>query len=322
MAIMRALQGRSKPLGATRIGREIQAYGVNLSQRTVRYYLAWTDRKGFTEKFGRRGRMLTAAGMKEVSDSFVFEKVGLVVCRIDHLSYRMTFSPNRLAGNIILNISTVKREDAGRAVERIASVFEAGLGMGRLVVIGAAGRQVGDFVVPEGRTAIGTVCSVTINGVFLKAGIPVTSRFGGLLEVRDGQPVRFTQLINYDGTTLDPLEIFIKGGMTSVEKVARTGSGIIGASFREIASAALRHAKRLSRKLVDIGLGAIMMIGKPGQPLLDIPVCEGRTGMVVLPGLNPLAACQETGIDTDNLAMGTLFEFGDLVSFERLRQLG
>ncbi len=322
MAILRVLQGRRKPLGATRIAREIQGYGINLSQRTVRYYLAWTDRNGFTEKLGRRGRMITPAGMKEVSESFVFEKVGLVVCRIDELSYRMTFSPERLAGSIILNTSTVKNEDVGRAVKQIASAFEAGLGMGRFVVMGDAGHQLGDFVVPEGRTAIGTVCSVTINGIFLNAGIPVTSRFGGLLEVREGQPVRFTQLINYDGTTLDPLEIFIKGGMTSVGKVAETGSGIVGASFRELPTVALRPAEKLRRKLEDIGLGAIMVIGKPGQPLLDIPVCEGRTGMIVRAGLNPLAACQEVGIQTDNLVMGMLFEFEELVPFERLRLLG
>ncbi|NQT83997.1 DUF128 domain-containing protein [bacterium] len=320
-AILRALQGRRKPLGATRIGKEIQGYGVNLSQRTVRYYLAWTDRNGFTKKFGRRGRMITPAGMKEVSDSFVFEKVGLVVCRIDELSYRMSFCPNRLTGSIILNVSTVKNEEVRHAVDRIVSVFEAGLGLGHLVVIGEAGHQVGDFRVPEGKTAIGTVCSVTINGIFLNVGIPVTSRFGGLLEVREGQPVRFTQLINYDGTTLDPLEIFIKGRMTSVWRVAETKNGIIGAGFREIPSAALAPAEKLSKKLESLGLGGVMVIGKPGQPLLDIPVGEGRTGVIVRAGLNPLAACEEAGIETDNMVMGTLFEFGGLVPFERLRQL-
>jgi len=321
IAILRVLQGRQKPLGATRIGKRIQAYGIDLSQRTVRYYLAWTDRKGFTKKFGRRGRKITPAGMKEVSDSFVFEKVGLVVSRIDQLSYGMTFSASRQRGSIILNISTVRTEDIHRAIRRIVPVFEAGLGMGRLAAVGKGGNRLGDFLVPEGRTAVGTVCSVTVNGIFLREGIPVTSRFGGLLEMRDGQPVRFTQLINYDGTTLDPLEIFIKGRMTSVGKVAGKGSGIIGASFREIPSAATPRAEKLRKKLEKIGLGAIMVVGKPGQPLLDIPVGQGRTGMIVLPGLNPLAGCEEEGIETDNLAMGTLFEYGELVPFERLRRL-
>ncbi len=320
-AILRALQNRAKPLGATRIAREIQAFGVSLSQRTVRYYLAWADRKGFTKRFGRRGRVLTAAGMKEVSDSFVIEKVGLVVSRIDDLSYRMTFSLNKLTGKVILNISTVRKGDARRALKCVVPVFEAGLGMGRLAVLRKGGERIGDFQVPEGRVAVGTVCSVTINGIFLEQGIPVHSRFGGLLEIRKGQPVRFTQLINYDGTTLDPLEIFIKGRMTSVAEVVRHRSGIIGASFREIPSAAVQEAERLKRKLENIGLGAVMVIGRPGQPLLDIPVGEGRTGMIVLAGLNPLAACEEEGIPTENLAMGTLYEFAELATFDSLGRL-
>jgi repressor of nif and glnA expression len=316
VAILRVLQGQKKPLGATRIGREIHRFGINLSQRTVRYYLAWTDRQGFTRKFGRRGRMITSAGTREVSDSFVIEKVGLVVSRIDELSYRMTFSLSKQVGSIILNISTIKGEDLRRALKQIQPVFEAGLAMGRLMIVRERGGQLGDFAVPESRVAIGTVCSVTVNGIFLREGIPVISRFGGLLEMRNGQPVRFTQLINYDGTTLDPLEIFIKGKMTTVGQVATTGSGIIGASFREIPSAATPRAERLRKKLEQIGLGAILVIGEPGQPLLDIPVGEGRTGMIVLPGLNPLAACEEAGIETGNLAMGTLFEFSELVPFQ------
>jgi len=42
-------------------------------------------------------------------------------------------------------------------------------------------------------------CSVTINGIFLKAGIPVTSRFGGVVEIVDGKPERFISLISYEG---------------------------------------------------------------------------------------------------------------------------
>jgi hypothetical protein len=320
MAILGALQGRKKPMGATRIAREIQAYGLNLSQRTVRHYLGWTDRKGFTKKVGRRGRVITQAGAKEVADSFVIEKLGLVVSKIDELSFRMSFSLSRLSGSIILNISTFGAEHAPFAMGRIVPVFEAGLGMGRFVAFEQGGKELGDFVVPEGRIAIGTVCSVTINGIFLKAGIPVASRFGGLLEMRNRKPVRFTQLINYDGTTLDPLEIFIKGKMTTVGKVVSTGNGVIGASFREIPSAALHEAEKLRKKLLEIGLGAIIMIGKPGQPLLDIPVSEGRTGMIVLAGLNPLAACEEEGVETVSVAMGALFDFERLVEFERLRE--
>ena len=61
-----------------------------------------------------------------------------------------------------------------------------------------------------------------------------------------------------------------------------------------------------------------MMIGKPGRPLLDIPVSEGRVGMIVAGGLNPIAAVEESGIATENVAMGSLFEFEQLVPFWEL----
>ena len=77
----------------------------------------------------------------------------------------------------------------------------------------------------------------------LDEGVPMTNRFGGLLQVSDHKPLRFTQIINYDGTTLDPLEIFIKGRMTSVSQAVSTGEGVIGASFREIPAPAAEKAR-------------------------------------------------------------------------------
>ena len=47
--------------------------------------------------------------------------------------------------------------------------------------------------------------SITLNGVLLKHGIPTTSSFGGLLELREGRAIRFVEMIHYDGTSIDPL---------------------------------------------------------------------------------------------------------------------
>jgi repressor of nif and glnA expression len=176
----------------------------------------------------------------------------------------------------------------------------------------------GRFRVPEGRYAIGTICSVTINGILLSAGIPATSRFGGLLELADGKPARFTEMIYYDGSSLDPLEVFISGHMTSVREAARTGHGIVGAGFREIPAVAVPRVRRLSERLERVGLGGLLTVGKPNRPLLEVPVHEGRAGLVVVGGLNPLAAVEEAGIPTQNKALTGLFEFEQLVPYERL----
>ena len=63
------------------------------------------------------------------------------------------------------------------------------------------------------------------------------------------------------------------------------GSGLIGAGFREIPAVAINDVRRIDRKLKALGLGGILAIGQPNQPLFDVPVAEGRAGMVVCGGL-------------------------------------
>ncbi|MHC4202114.1 MAG: NrpR regulatory domain-containing protein, partial [Planctomycetota bacterium] len=113
--------------------------------------------------------------------------------------------------------------------------------------------------------------------------------------------------------TIDPIEIFLKGRMTSVGDAARTGTGTIGASFREIPAIVLPKAVKLMDALEGLGLGGVLAIGIPGKALLDVPVSQGRVGLVVAAGLNPVAAVEEAGIPTENRAMASLCEFDELL---------
>ncbi len=318
VAILRVLHDAQRPLGGERIAEELRLSGTDLCERTVRNYLAEADGLGWTHNLGRRGRELTALGMQELEGALAVDKVGYVAARVDELSYQMTFDPVAKQGTVILNISTVALEDARAALVELRKVYEANLGMGRLAAIGMPGETVGDLPVPEGRFAIGTVCSVSINGIFLRANIATTSRFGGLLEFDQGIPKRFTQIIHYDGTSLDPLEIFIRGHMTSVAQAAQTGSGVLGASFREVPTVALSEVRRLAALSEEIGIGGVLAIGRPSQPFLDIPVPMGRAGLVVCGGLNPIAAIVESGIPTTSAAMETLCEFDQLMDYTEL----
>ncbi|NQT88710.1 DUF128 domain-containing protein [bacterium] len=321
MAILRALNDADKALGASRLARDLETMGIDVSQRTVRYHLAELDEKGFTRSSGKRGREITSLGEQELAKASVVEKVGFVASRIDELTYQMTFQLRRRTGNIVLNMSTVPADRAVEAAGIMLDVFRTNLSMGAYVVVGRPGEQLKRLHVPADQCAIGTVCSVTLNGVLLSAGIPTTSRFGGLLEIRDRQPVRFTQMIDYAGSSLDPIEIFIRGHMTSVGEAARTGSGIVGASFREVPAASVAQVRKLGVKLEQIGLGGLLVLGKPNRPLLEVPVSQGRAGLVVVGGLNPIAAVEEAGIPTHSKALTELWDFGELASFEQLPSL-
>jgi repressor of nif and glnA expression len=97
--------------------------------------------------------------------------------------------------------------------------------------------------------------------------------------------------------------------MTRVRDVVLTGTGILCAGFREVPSVALENVQRLERKLRALGLGGIVELGKPNQPLLGVPVSEGHVGMIVYGGLNPIASLQESGIPVKIKSLAGLEDF-------------
>ncbi len=321
VAILRVLDDADRPLGSTRIARELHAQGMDLSHRTIRYYLLSMDQAGFTHSLGKRGREITLRGKMELRGASTIDRVGFMASTVDALAYRMAFDLERWTGKVIINVSLVDPADLPLAVEEMLRVYSAGLGMGRLAAVAGEGEQLGGFEIPRDKCAIATICSITINGVLLKAGITTYSRFGSLLEMRHGQPHRFTQIINYDGTSIDPLEIFIRGKMTEVRRVVNTGAGIVGASFREIPNAAINEVEHINAELERTGLGAALIIGRPNQQVLDVPVMQGRTGMIVMAGLNPVAAVEERGISTINWAMKTMISADRLVPIDELQTI-
>jgi repressor of nif and glnA expression len=176
------------------------------------------------------------------------------------------------------------------------------------VLIAEQGEELKHLIVPDGMMALGTVCAVTINGKLLRHRIPVRSRFGGILQMADSKPLRFTEIIEYSGSSLDPAEIFIKSKMTNVLGAARSGIGKVLAGFREIPAACLSEAEDILDRLAQIGFHGVVVIGEPNQPTLQIPVSNGYVGLVVLAGLNPLAAVEEAGIDTQNMSLSMMMD--------------
>jgi repressor of nif and glnA expression len=124
----------------------------------------------------------------------------------------------------------------------------------------------------------------------------------------------------YDGTSIDPLEIFIRSGMTNCLDLIRTGNGRIGASFREFPMESGDSVGQLVERLTTIGLGGLVKIGRPGQSVLDIPVSEGRIGAIVIGGLNPVSILEETGVRAYSRAMAGLIDFNRLFRYEELER--
>jgi repressor of nif and glnA expression len=309
LSILRCLAYAPGALSSEQITEQLAGAGNEVSERTVRLYLHSMDKEGLTRYVSKHGRVITPIGRHELTQARIFDRVGFLSARIDQLTYGMTFDLAKRTGRIVVNLSLVPRcilKDAWPLMKR---VYDAGFSMGKLVTLFAPGEQIGEIVVPKDCVGIGTVCSVTLNGILLRHGIPVASKFGGLLEVQRGRPLRFVAVISYNGTTLDPLEIFIRSGMTDYERATRTGSGRIGASFREVPSASRERMLALSKELKIVGLDCIMELGLPGQPLREIPVDQGGMGAIVIGGLNPIAILEEHGMKVVSKALSGLIDF-------------
>lgn len=319
VAILKILSDTKESIGARMISRMLEEDGIHLTERAVRFHLQLMDEKGLTHtagKQGRSGRIITEKGREELKNALVSDKVGMVSGRMDELSYRTNFDLGTKSGDIILNVSMISNKDFPKAIDIVKEVIESKISMGNLVAVFEEGREVGNVIVPKGMTALATVCAITINGILLHHRIPVKSRFGGILQIENSKPLRFTEIIEYNGSSIDPAEIFIKSKMTSVLNVARSGSGKVLAGFREIPIVSLSEAENILDRLAEISLSGTVVIGKPNQPTLQIPVSSGYVGLVILAGLNPLAAVEEIGINTQNMSMCIMMDYKKLTHLQ------
>ena len=312
LTILRVLGNATEPVGARTIARRLEDYGVSLTERAVRYHLQLMDRDGLTEQVGRRGRVITEQGRKEIGSALVTDKVGYVLSRIKQLAFQTTFDPTTAQGDVVMNTAFFKRDDFEAALRAMGPAFRASLSVSDYVAVAHPGEQLGPSVVPDGRIGFSTVCSVTVNGVLLKAGIPMDSRFGGILELQNHRPRRFVEIIHYSGSSLDPSEAFIRAHMTAVDAAARTGAGRILANFRELPAACRPSVERIAAQLKDAGVGGLLLLGEVSEPVCQIAVDLNMCGVILLGGLNPVAAAAEAGIDAEYHAMSTVVPFETL----------
>jgi hypothetical protein len=319
LTILKVLSDSRGALGARVIARHLEDHGIELGERAVRYHLKLMDERGLTQLIGRRdGRVLTEQGIKEVRNALVKDKVGFAISRIELLAFRTSFDPQNRTGSVPINVSFFPKDQLGKVVQAMRPAFAKELCVSHLVALAQEGEKLGELIVPGGKVGLATVCSIVVNGTLLKVGVPIDSKFGGLLQIRNSQPLRFIELIHYAGSSLDPSEVFIKAGMTSVIETARKGDGTILANFREIPALCQSIAEDVITKLKEAGIGGLLIMGKTSEPVCQIPVELNRIGIVLIGGLNPAAAAKEAGIDVENYAMSTVVEYKNLIKFEEL----
>ncbi len=295
--ILSILYDSRESLGATVIARRLESMGYDIGERMVRNYLQMLDKKRFTKKVGRKGRAITAEGVAELKAERVHERVGFVKSLIQDLTCQVTYDSAVHDGDIVVNCTLLNADDIRKALSTIKLVYEKGWMISPLVKVLLEGDELEGNVISKGKVALLTVCSITIDGILMNAGIPTDPIYGGIVEVRSNTPERFVEIIRFDGSSLDPLELFLAKGMTSILKVMETGRGKVLANYREIPASSRDEAMRI---LDDISehFSGILMVGEPEEKVLGLSASQRRCGIAMLGGLNPIAAMEEAGVST------------------------
>lgn len=318
-AILKILSESRLPLGSRIISSMLEKQGISLGERAVRYHLKIMDERGQTRSVGHKdGRTITPAGLEELRNSLVTDKIGFVGARIERLAYQTNVGIRSATGRIPVDISIFAQKDFPRAMKFMQKVFQSGLCSSSMVAVAGEGNKLGDQLVPSGKTGLATICSVAVNGCLLKSGIPAHARFGGLLQFKDAKPYRFVDLIEFSGSTIDPSDIFIAGHMTGVLQAAVSGNGKVLAGYHEIPLLSAGKADELLQRLKHNNLMSFAYLARPGETLCEIPHNPDKIGLVTLSGLNPVAAAVESAIEVTNHAMCCMMDASKLNPFSQL----
>jgi repressor of nif and glnA expression len=323
ISILKILSDSPGPVGARLIAFRLKDYGVCLSERTVRYHLQLLDERGLTRIIGRKdGRSITQSGLNELHNALVGDRIGSAIARIETLAYQISFKPEKQAGNVPINVSLFPADKFNQALEVMRNILSSKPCFSDLVAIAGEGDRLGKVIIPKGKVGLATISGIVISGVLLRSGIPLDFKFAGLLQFRGRECVRFIDLINYSGSSLDPSEVFIAGKMTSVCGAVGEGNGKIIASFCEFPALALSRAEAVIRQLETVGIVGLCKIGGASETVCETPVGMSRVGMIVADGLNLVAVAAEAGIEGTNHAMSGVIDFKKLRSLQDLQNTG
>ncbi|MEN6442234.1 MAG: DUF128 domain-containing protein [Methanoregula sp.] len=237
---------------------------------------------------------------------------------IEDYAMQVTFDPVKGTGKVVYNLSLVKNEDFEYAVSILKDAIKTGVSVSGMVKFFRSGEKVSGFIVPQDCTAICTICSITFDGLLIKRGIPVNPIGGGVVEIENRTPIRFTHMIRYEYTTIDPLQVLISQKITSVNNVMRKGSGTLLANIREFHMEAEPLVGMVLDELADSSITGILEVGMPNVPLLGVLVSPQYVGIAAVGGTNPMAAIREGGRWVNTQAMKGMMDISEM---EEIRDL-
>jgi repressor of nif and glnA expression len=230
------------------------------------------------------------------------------LAKIENLMQQVSFDPVSVKGKIITNTSLVKKERLNETLAIFSDTIHSGLAVSPLIKIIEDGSQV----------MIKTACSLTLCGVLLKHGIPMRPRGGGLVEVVEREPKRFTDMLMYWATTIDPIDVLTAQGLTDLLGMMRTGNGRILGNLQEAPMLALDVIEEVLDLLALAEFTGVLMLGEPNMNVLGVSVERDHVGIALVGGTNLVAAARESGIEVEHESISDLTEVSEMKHIEEL----
>jgi len=230
------------------------------------------------------------------------------LARIENLMQQVTFDPTELTGKIITNTSIVGKERLSETLAVFYDTIQSGLAVSPMVKLSDEGRQV----------RIKTACSLTICGVLLKHGIPIRPKGGGLIEVVEREPARFTDMLMYWASTIDPIDVLTAQGLTDIMGMMRTGNGRILGNLQEAPMLARDRIEEILERLSSAEFTGVLELGEPNMNVLGVSVERDHAGISLVGGTNLVAAARECGIEVEHESISDLTDITEMKHIEDL----
>ena len=222
--------------------------------------------------------------------------------RIENLMQQVTFNPEKMEGTIIANTSYVRRSQLEETLEIFRDTIQSGLAVCPLLKVEDAGE----------RAKVYTACSITLTGVLLKRGIPIRPKGGGIIEIVEREPSRFTDMLMYWATTVDPIDILIAQDLTGIMGMMRTGNGRILGNLHEAPMVARERIEETLDLMASVEFAGVLELGEPNMEVLGIAVERDHVGLALVGGTNLVAAAAECGIEIETQSISGLIEVAEL----------
>lgn len=293
--ILRIFSEFAEPVGSTLLKRELRKKGFTLSERKVRYNLQLLEAKGLVLSHNRKGRTITQSGLEELSRALANQRLGFITTRFISLAYSANYNTTKNSGTVVTNVSILDKSLQDKTMDTMTVLHRMRLLSAPYFKVLNEKEEYYNISVPRGHFALLTVCNLTLDSILIHSGIPLFFKHGGLVQTLNLKPIRFVEIISYEGTTIAPLEVFVYRKMTSISSVLKTGSGMLLATLREIPCEARERTVKILEELEKKEWGGVLILGEPNEPILGIPVGMDRFGICMVGGIVPGAAMIEEG---------------------------